>query len=50
MSAATAPLVLFLFLISAALPPVELWLKFLAGAELLLLWGYWLWRERVGYR
>ncbi len=50
MSAAAAPLVLFLFLIAAALPPVELWLRLLAGAELVFLWGYWLRRERVGYR
>ena len=50
MSAATAPLVLLLFIICAAVPPVPLWLRALAGAELLGLWSYWVWRERKGYR
>ena len=50
MSAATAPLVLFLFIICAAVPPIPVWLRATAGAELLGLWFYWMWRERRGYR
>ncbi len=50
MSAVTAPLVLVLFIIAAAVPPLPLWLRALAGMELLGLWFYWLRRERVGYR
>lgn len=50
MSAAAAPVVLVLCLLSAAVPPLPLWLRTAAGGELLGLWFYWLWRERRGYR
>ena len=50
MSVVTAPLILFLFLLAAALTPVPLYLRALAGAELIGLWFYWLWRERRGFR
>ena len=50
MSAVTAPVVLILFIICAAVPPLPLWLRAVAGGELLGLWFYWMWRERVGYR
>lgn len=49
MSPATAPVVLLLFLVSAAIPPVPMYLRILAGVELLGLWFYWLWRERRGF-
>ncbi len=50
MSPLYAPLVLLLIAVCVGLAPVPVGLRALAGAELLLLWGYWLRRERLGYR